>query len=469
MLIVMKFGGALISKPEKIKRIIEIIKSYINKGDKVIVVASAVSKVTDELIKASKEASLSNWENLKKIIDELKNLHLNLAEKTIQNKEILKDLTLELKSLIEELKETLFSIARLKELTPRSEDFILSFGEKLSCAIICAVAKDEGLKAKWITGCEAGIITNDEFGNAKPLFNLSSQKLNSNLMPLLNENIVPIVAGFNGCTPEGVVTTLGRGGSDYTATIIAAALKANEVLLWKEVDGLMTADPKIEPKAKTIRVISYAEASEIAYFGAKIIHPRALKPVIEAEIPVRIKNAFNLNDPGTLIVKEQKIKPKEVVKAISFIKEVGLINVSGSEMVGTPGIAARVFKILGDNGINILMISQGSSEVNISFAVPRESLNKAVNLLELNLLDGEIVKEVSSESDVCIVAVVGAGMKGTPGVAARVFKAIAEKGVNVRMIAQGSSELNISFIVKELDGPKAVNALHEEFKLSEEK
>ncbi|MEM3151056.1 MAG: aspartate kinase [Candidatus Bathyarchaeia archaeon] len=468
MLIVMKFGGALVSKPEKIKRIIEIIKDYLNKGIKIIVVGSAVSKVTDELIKASKEASLSNWENLKKIISEMENIHFSLAEKTIKNREILKDLTLELKKLIEELKETLFSVARLKELTPRSKDFILSFGEKFSCAILCAAAKEEGLKAKWITGGEAGLITNDEFGKAKPLFNLSAQKLNYNLTRLLNENIVPIVTGFNGCTPEGVVTTLGRGGSDYTATIIGAALKADEVLLWKEVDGLMTADPKIEPKARTIRVISYAEASEVAYFGAKIIHPRALKPVIEAEIPVRIRNAFNLNDPGTLIIKEQKIKPKEVVKAISFIKEVGLINVSGSEMVGTPGVAAQVFKILGDNGINILMISQGSSEVNISFAVPRESLSKAVNLLELNLLGGETVKEVSSEADVCIVAVIGAGMKGTPGVAARVFKAVADKGINVRMIAQGSSELNISFVVKEEDGPKAVNALHEEFKLYED-
>ncbi|MBS7658652.1 MAG: aspartate kinase [Candidatus Bathyarchaeia archaeon] len=468
MLIVMKFGGALVSKPEKIKRIIEIIKDYLNKGIKIIVVGSAVSKVTDELIKASKEASLSNWENLKKIISEMENIHFSLAEKTIKNREILKDLTLELKKLIEELKETLFSVARLKELTPRSKDFILSFGEKFSCAILCAAAKEEGLKAKWITGGEAGLITNDEFGKAKPLFNLSAQKLNYNLTRLLNENIVPIVTGFNGCTPDGVVTTLGRGGSDYTATIIGAALKADEVLLWKEVDGLMTADPKIEPKARTIRVISYAEASEVAYFGAKIIHPRALKPVIEAEIPVRIRNAFNLNDPGTLIIKEQKIKPKEVVKAISFIKEVGLINVSGSEMVGTPGVAAQVFKILGDNGINILMISQGSSEVNISFAVPRESLSKAVNLLELNLLGGETVKEVSSEADVCIVAVIGAGMKGTPGVAARVFKAVADKGINVRMIAQGSSELNISFVVKEEDGPKAVNALHEEFKLYED-
>ncbi len=468
MLIVMKFGGALLSKPEKIKRSVEIIKNYVNKGDKVIVVASAVSKVTDELIKASREASSSNWEDLKKIINELEKLHFNLAKDIIQNKNILEDLTLELKSLIEELKETLFSVARLKELTPRSKDFILSFGEKFSCAILCAAIKNEGLKAKWMTGGEAGIITNDEFGNAKPLLDLSSQKLNWKLTPLLNENIIPIVTGFNGCTPEGVVTTLGRGGSDYTATIIASALKADEVVLWKEVNGLMTADPKIESKARTIRVISYAEASEIAYFGAKIIHPRALKPVIKAEIPVRIRSAFNLDDPGTLIIKEQKIKPKEIVKAISFIKEVGLINVSGSEIVGTPGVAARVFKILGDNGINILMISQGSSEVNISFAVPRDSLSKAVNLLELNLLGGETVKEISSESDVCIVAVVGAGMKGTPGVAARVFKAVAEKGINVRMIAQGSSELNISFIVKEADGPKAVNALHEEFKLYEE-
>lgn len=467
MVIVMKFGGAVISTPERIKRAVKLIKEQREEGKEIVVVASAIPGVTDGLIEASKKASVSDWEFVKKFIDEQASLHRSLAKGTIKSEGALNALLKELKGLIDELREILFSVARLKELTPRSKDFTLSFGERFSCAILCAALKDANLKAEWIGGGEAGIVTNEEFGNARPLLNVTFQKLRERLLPLVKEGAVPVVAGFIGRTPDGAVTTLGRGGSDYTATIIGAALRANEILLWKEVDGLMTADPKVEPKARTISTISYAEANEIAYFGAKILHPRALRPAAEAGIPVRIKNAFNPKNPGTLITGEQRIKPKEVAKAISFIKDVGLINVSGSEMVGTPGVAAQVFKILGEHGINILMISQGSSEVSISFAVSRENLSKAVDLLELNLLGGEVVKEISSENDVSIVAVVGAGMRGTPGVAARVFKAVAEKGINVRMIAQGSSELNISFVVKEKDGPKAINALHEEFRLHE--
>lgn len=468
MIVVMKFGGAVISTPGRIERAVELIKEQLAKGRKVVVVASALSGVTEGLIEASKRASVSDWDFVKKFVDEQASLHQSLAKGAIESEDVLNALLKELGGLIDELKGILFSVARLRELTPRSKDFILSFGERFSCAILCATLKAANLKAEWMGGGEAGIVTNEEFGNARPLLNVTFQKLRERLLPLINEGIIPVVAGFIGRTPDGAITTLGRGGSDYTATIIGAALKADEIVLWKEVDGLMTADPKVEPKAKTIPTISYAEASEIAYFGAKILHPRALRPAADAGIPVRIKNAFNPKSPGTLIIREQRIKPKEVAKAISFIKDVGLINVSGSEMVGTPGVAARVFKILGEHGINILMISQGSSEVSISFAVSRENLSKAVDLLELNLLGGEIVKEISSENDVSIVAVVGAGMRGTPGVAARVFKAVAEKGINVRMIAQGSSELNISFVVKEKDGPRAVNALHEEFRLHEQ-
>jgi aspartate kinase len=227
----------------------------------------------------------------------------------------------------------------------------------------------------------------------------------------------------------------------------------------------MTADPKIEPKAKTIETISFSEAIEIAYFGAKVIHPRALEPTAEKGIPVRIKNTFNPKNPGTLIIKEQRIKEGDIVKAITIIKNVAAITVSGAGMVGALGVAAKVFGILGENNINVLMISQSSSEANISFIVPRAMLEKAVNALELSLLGGGLIKEIIPESDVCVIAVVGAGMKGTPGVAARVFQAVAREGINIMMIAQGSSELNISFVVKEKDGDKAVRAIHREFNL----
>jgi aspartate kinase len=262
-----------------------------------------------------------------------------------------------------------------------------------------------------------------------------------------------------------VTTTLGRGGSDYTATVLASALGADEVWIWTDVDGLMTADPKIEPSAKTIAIISYDEAIEMAYFGAKGMHPRALEPAAENGIPIHVKNAFDPEGLGTLIVKEQFVKGRDVVKSVALVKDVSMITVSGAGMAGAPGVAASVFGLLGHNHVNILMISQSSSEASISFVVQQRDLISSVNSLEIGLLGSGDVRQVAAEENACIVAVVGAGMKGIPGVAARTFKAVADQGVNIRMIAQGSSELNISFVVRADDGAKTVRTLHREFGL----
>jgi aspartate kinase len=294
---------------------------------------------------------------------------------------------------------------------------------------------------------------------------ITNHKVKRNLEPIINAGIIPVVTGYIAHTQNASTTTLGRGGSDYTATILGSALDVDEVWIWTDVNGLMTADPKIIPLSKTIKSISYVEAMEMAYFGAKGLHPRALEPVANREILVRIKNTFKPNNFGTLIEKDKKVKLGDIVKAIAIIRDVALITVSGAGMAGTPGVASKIFGILGQNHINIIMISQGSSEANISLIIPRQSVDTAINKFELALLGGGIVREISSEKDVCVVAVVGAGMKGTPGVAARVFTTVANQGINVRMIAQGSSELNISFVVKEGDGIKTVRSLHEEFQL----
>jgi len=366
---------------------------------------------------------------------------------------------------IAELEKVLVGITYLGELTLRSRDYVLSFGEKLSAIVMSGALKDLGLRVEYFTGGECGIVTDDCFGEAKPLMNITRQQVKEKLGPTIEAEAVAVVTGFIGTTQDGLTTTLGRGGSDYTATILGAALQVDEVWVWTDVDGLMTADPKVEPSAKTIPVISFSEAMEMAYFGAKAMHPRALEPASERGIPIRVKNTFNPDSPGTLIVQERQVKPESVVKAVAMIRNVALITVSGAGMVGAPGIAAKVFSVLGENDINVPMISQSSSEANISFVIPRASLEKAVNTLELSLLGSGFVKEVTAETDICIVAVVGAGMKGTPGVAARVFSAVADQGVNVRMIAQGSSELNISFVVEDSSGVKALRALHREFKL----
>ncbi|MEM2562190.1 MAG: aspartate kinase, partial [Candidatus Bathyarchaeia archaeon] len=397
---------------------------------------------------------------------ELLNRHLRVAEEAIFNSSILKEIQLTIAATLEELEKILTGILYVGELTPRSKDYILSFGERLSAPILYGALKDVGLNTCFLTGAEAGIVTDDNFGEANPLMNVTKLQVKERLEPLLQKGMVPVVTGFIAATQDGITTTLGRGGSDYTATILGAALGAEEIWIWTDVDGLMTSDPKIVPNAKTLPELSFREALEMAVFGAKAMHPRALEPIMDSNTIVRIKNIFNPNGPETVLVKETKAKPG-TVKAVTLLKDVALINISGAGMVGAPGTAAKVFEVLGKNKINILMISQGASEANISLIIRRNLMEKAVNALELALLGGGLIREITGEDDVCVISVVGAGMRNTPGIASRVFTAVARRGINVRMIAQGSSELNISFVVKESDGPAAVQAVHEEFKLGE--
>ncbi|MGW8289442.1 MAG: aspartate kinase, partial [Candidatus Bathyarchaeia archaeon] len=326
---------------------------------------------------------------------------------------------------------------------------------------------DVGVKSTHLTGGEAGIVTDDNYGEAGLLMQVTKYQVRRRVEPLLKEGQSPVVTGFIAATQNGETTTLGRGGSDYTATILGASLEADEVWIWTDVDGLMTADPKIVSSAKTITEMSFQEATELTIFGAKAMHPRALEPARKEGIPVRIRSVFNPDNQGTLITKEQKVRPEDGVKAVTLVKNVAVITVSGAGMVGAPGTAAKVFEVLGKENINILMISQSVSESNISLVIQRNLLERAVNTLEIALLGRNFIREVMSEDDVCVVAVLGAGMKGIPGVASRIFSAVAKEGINVRMIAQGSSELNVSFVVKEKNGANTVRAIHKEFKLNE--
>ena len=462
----MKFGGTCVGDGERIRNVAKLVELSARTGEAPVVVVSAMAGVTDSLIGVKEEAVAGDQKAVVNFVKILATRHKDAAEEAVRKDSILRRTLSNIDGLISELEKVLMSVSYLREATPRSQDYILSFGEKLSATILSATLEDTGLKAKSLTGGEAGIVTNDRFGEAMPLMNLTTLQVRQRLGPMLNKGEVPVVTGFIACTQDGVTTTLGRGSSDYTATILGTALDVGEVWIWTDVDGLMTADPKIEPLAKTISHISYAEAMEMAYFGARVVHPRALEPLIENNIPVRIKNAFAPEGEGTLIVKKQLVEEETVAKAIATIGDVALITVSGAGMVGAPGVAAKVFGLLGENRVNVLMISQSSSEANISFIILRRDLERAVNVLELSLLGQGIVKEITSEADVCVVAIVGAGMKGAPGVAARIFGAVAEEGINVRMIAQGSSELNISFVIKEDDGIKAVRKLHREFQLA---
>jgi aspartate kinase len=468
MRLVMKFGGTSVGDGSRIKHVAELAKEYRDSGNEVVLVISALNGVTDALLKSAKEASeTGKTSTINEFITDLTKQHHQAAQDAITGKKakkIVEVVTKELDSRIEELEKALIGICYLGELTVRSIDYISSYGERLTAPILCGSLNSLGIKSRSFTGGDAGIITTDDYGNARPL-EKSYSLIIERIEPLLKDSI-PVITGFIGENEAGIITTLGRGGSDFSASIIGAALKADEIWLWKEVHGILTTDPMIVPEARTIPVISYIEAMELSYFGAKVLHPRTIEPAIKHGIPVRVKNTFDPSSPGTIIVKDLK-QSKDIVKAVTVIRNVALINISGAGMVGTIGVAARVFTTLANAGVNIIMISQGSSEANISLVVDGSHLDKAVKGIRAEFKNG-IIKDVTQDRNICVVAVVGAGMANTPGVAGRVFGALGKARVNVIIISQGSSQHNISFAVSGDDAAKAVQVLHREFGLDGE-
>jgi len=463
--IVMKFGGTSVATGENIRHAANLVADCAKQGYSLVVVVSALDGTTDRLFEAAEKAQKGNEEYVRRFKQELLERHLTAAAKAIENNRMRKEVEHIIEKTIDELEKVLTGISYVGELTPKSKDYVLSFGERLSTPLVWGALRDFKLETQCFSGKEAGIVTDSNFGEASPLMNVTMHQLREKIGPLLEKRIIPVVTGYIAATQDGIVTTLGRGGSDYTATLLGAALAADEVWIWTDVNGIMTADPKIIPSAKMLLKLSYQEAAEMAIFGAKAMHPRALEPVIKENIPARIRNVFHPENPGTLISNEQTAKGADVVKAIALIRDVAMINVTGAGMVGAAGSYAKVFDVLGKNNINIMMISTAVSEANISLVVRRNLLGRALSALEIALLGKGLVSEVTAEDDVCVIAVMGANMKGTLGVASRLFTAVARKRINIIMIAQGSSELNISFVVKEKDGEEAVRAIHEGFKL----
>jgi len=462
----MKFGGTSVGTGENIRNVANIIKNNSKKGHKVLVVVSALAGITNQLIHEAEEVKEGKEERIQEFIKELTEKHLQVIDKAIENKKLKNETEADVKKIIEELEKILIGINYVGELTLKTKDQVLSFGERLAALIVSATLRDYKLESQYFSGKNAGIVTDSKFGEANPLMNFTTHQAIKRIKPLLEKNMIPVITGFIAANQDGVVTTLGRGGSDYTATILGVALDVDEVWIWTDVDGIMTSDPKIISDAKTLIGLSYGEAAEMAIFGAKAMHPRALEPIIKKQIPVRIRNVFNPKNPGTLISEGAEVKSKEVVKAIALITDVSMINIRGAGMVGAPGSYAKIFKILGKNNINIMMVSTAVSEANISIIIRRNQLEKAISTLEIALLGKGLGNKITSEDDVCVIAAMGANMKGSLGVASRIFTAVAKKKINIHMIAQGSSELNISIVVKERDGPTAVNAIHEEFNLS---
>jgi aspartate kinase len=462
--LVLKFGGTSISSVANIRHVAKLIHS-LSKQHKIISVFSAISGVTDDLIQISTLIQKGNKDAANNLTKKIIKNHMQIANGCVKNSKIKKELIEKMKNDLSELEELSHGMLLLGEVTPRSSDYLVSFGERLSINLITFVLRDLGSKAQALTGKDVGIVTDSNFGESKPLMDTTRLRVSHTIESLLAKKTIPVIGGFAGADQHGNITTFGRGGSDYTATIVASSIKVDEVWLMSDVDGLMTTDPKIVKNAKVLKEVSYTEAMEMALFGAKYIHPRALEPLVTKKIPLRIKGTLNTKNPGTLVTASPSVDTQKTVKCVSAIRHTGLIDVRGGSMVGAPGTAATLFSTLAKAGVNIMMISQSPSESSISIIVKKNDLDKAVNVLEMNLL-GKIIKKVEVTVDVAIIALIGSGMRGTVGVASKVFAAVAKKGVNVVMIAQGSSELNLAFVVKDSDCNTAVQALHDEFELA---
>ena len=459
----MKFGGTSVADGQCIRRVVDILEKHHNAGDELAVVVSAQRGVTDQLLEiTSKLPTAKDDTAIAPLIQALGRRHMSTLEGAAP------DYVAETGSVIEErlisLQNILFAVYNLRELTPRSKDYIISFGERLLAPIIGAALRQRGIPSTVLDGCDAGILTTLQHGESTALLE-SDQRIKKRVGSLLDKEI-PVIMGFMGCTGNGIVTTLGRSGSDYSASIIGAGIDADEIWIWTDVDGIMTCDPRIINDARVMHSLSYIEVMELSYFGAKVMHPRSIEPAMRKNILVRVKNTFNPSHPGTVIIRNGQ-RDNRVVKALTYIDKVAAININGAQMIGRPGVAKAIFTILADHEVNVMMISQGSSEANISLIVDEAHLNAAVHALA-DLVKQGIVREVTHNHDVCAVAVVGAGMAGAPGTGGRIFTALGKTGINVMMISQGSSEANISFVVNQQDGSRAVRVLHDEFRLSEE-
>ena len=456
---VLKFGGTSVASPAALEKVAEIVKGV--EGERVVVV-SATAGTTDALVGAARDAERGDAQKAEQQIGELAEAHKNLAADTLgfSSGEVLK----EVGDLTERTIALLQSVAILRECTARTRDAIVAYGERVSAPIVAAVLEAKGVKAEALSA-EGLVITDDAFGQANPSLEETRVRAAKELIPRLAIGVTPVVTGFIGSTPEGVTTTLGRGASDYSAGVLAAAIDASELRIYTDVSGVMSADPRVVKGAKPLGSLSYAEAAELSYFGAKVIHPRAVLPAVERGIPVRILNTFVPEHPGTTITTDTP-RDGSVVKATTSIGDLGLITVQGAGMSGIPGFAARVFDTTAAERVSVMMISQASSENSICLVVDAASTDRLKSALE-RMFSAELrrhdVERVSIERPVAIVAAVGEGMRGTPGVAARVFGALGKAGVNVVAIAQGSSELNISLVVAEKDREAAVRLIHEEF------
>ncbi len=456
---VMKFGGSSVRDAGRIRSACAIaIEAF--KEEKVLTVFSAMKGTTDELIAAATEAEQGDTKYLDKIAT-IDLRHKEAAQGLLSPEEAGSLISGELENLLDELKGILHGVELVRECSPRSMDLIMSFGERLSCTIIAAYLHSAGVDAQFVDAREC-IVTDQRHGSAVVNFEVSNPKIRERLESARG---IAVFTGFIASTANGVTTTLGRNGSDFTASIVGAALGANSVEIWTDVDGVLSADPRYVPNAFVINELSVEEAMELSFFGAEVIHPYTMLPAVENNIPIWIKNTMNPAVTGTLIAKNVK-RHDYPITGIASIEGCSLINVEGGGMIGVPGVASRVFRALGEAEVNVIMISQASSEHSICVVCRNSESERAAKALETELaweLEERKINRVEVLRDLEVIAIIGENMRGTPGISGRLFSSLGEAGVNVLAIAQGSSERNVSFVIHGRDRKTALTAIHGAF------
>jgi aspartate kinase len=450
-LVVMKFGGTSVEDPAAIKRTAAIVAGRVSMGKQPIVVVSAMAKVTDLLIAASKAASMGDRTGALAISSRLRSRHLDTACALIKTQAEAAALTRNIDEKFNALDEVLRGLAAILELTPRISDLIVSYGERISSRIVAAAFREQGINAAHIDAREV-IVTDSQFQKAIPQDSIIERRAHEKLLPLTSAGKVPVMGGFIASNEAGLTTTLGRGGSDFTGALIGGAVSAEAIEIWTDVDGIMTADPRVCPDALRVKVISFEEAAELAYFGAKVLHPATILPAVKKNIPVLVLNSRNASCEGTRII---SLAPHcdSPFKSISVKKKLSIIDVVASRMLMTHGYLRQIFEIFDKHQCPVDMVS--TSEVSVSLTVDSNDKLPAI------VSDLGKLADVKLEGKKALVCLVGEDIRGQNSIAAQVFNAV--RHINVRMISQGASEINMSFMIEEDDADEALRSLHAAF------
>ncbi|MEA3346132.1 MAG: aspartate kinase [Chloroflexota bacterium] len=462
-MLVMKFGGTSIGSAQGMRAVAEIIQRTWREHPQLAVVVSAMSGVTDQLTDAARAAAEGRMEECEGIQASLLDRHMGVCQELLADADQGQAMRTFIAERMAELERFCQSIAVMGEVTVRGLDMVSAIGEKLSAAILSALLRAQGVPAEWMDASQM-LVTDDRFGAANPLLAETRDRLEERVRPLMERGLIPVITGYIGATSEGVPTTLGRGGGDYSAAIIGACLEADEVWIWSDVDGILTADPNLVHEARTLEELSYVEAAELAYFGAEVLHPKTIKPLEERGIPLRILNTFNPDHPGTLIVKKPSAE-RPRTRAIISTRGLSLLTVQGSDDAWTPQMAARALSCLGRGGVEVLMFTQSFSERNLSLVVRLGDTRSSLRLLRqefANELDRGLVAPLEGGQEVSTISVVGGPGEDGQGVVPRAFAALGGRGMTVISTVQASSEYNVSFVVPEAEMAATVRLLHRE-------